>query len=118
MNSLTNEQQKLYQNAKIYYICIEKFEDKHAKDKKYRKVRDHCHYAWEYTSAANSISNLRCSVPQEISTVFHDGYNYDCNFIIKELAEEFQKQFTCLGENTGKIYNLFSYNTKRSPKNS
>ena len=29
---------------KICYICKEKFENKHLKDKKYRKVRDHCHY--------------------------------------------------------------------------
>ena len=28
-----------------------------------------------------------------------NGSNYDYHFIIKELAEEFKKQFTCLGEN-------------------
>ena len=43
MNLLKNEQQKLYQNSKICDICKEKFEDKHAKDKKYCKVSDHCH---------------------------------------------------------------------------
>ena len=32
-------------------------------------------------------------------TVFHNGSNYDYHFIIKVLAEEFKKQFTCLGEN-------------------
>ena len=32
----------------------------------------------------------------------HNGSNYDYHFIIKELAEEFKKQFTCLGENTEK----------------
>ena len=34
--------------------------------------------------------------------VFHNGSNYDHHFIIKELAEEFKKQFTCLGQNTKK----------------
>ena len=34
--------------------------------------------------------------------MFHNGSNYDYHFIIKELAEEFKKQFTCLGENTEK----------------
>ena len=29
---------------KICYIYKEKFENKYLKDKKYRKVRDHCHY--------------------------------------------------------------------------
>ena len=44
MKLLANEQQKSYKNAKICYICNKKFEDRHAKDKKYRKIRDHCHY--------------------------------------------------------------------------
>ena len=38
--------------------------------------------------------------------VFHNGYNYDYHFIIKELAEEFKKKFTCLGENTEKYTTL------------
>ena len=40
------------------------------------------------------------SVPKESSIVFHNGSNYDYHFIIKKLAEEFEKQFTCLGDNT------------------
>ena len=35
MELFTNEQQKSCQNAKNCYICKEKFEDIHAKDKKY-----------------------------------------------------------------------------------
>ena len=38
----------------------------------------------------------------KIFLVFHNGSNYDFHFIIKELAEEFKKQFSCLGENTEK----------------
>ena len=72
------------------------------KDKKYRKVRDHCHYAGKYRGVAHSTCNLKYSVPKKIPTVFHNGSNYDYHFIITELAEEFKKQFTCLGENTEK----------------
>ena len=43
MKLLTKEQQESYENANIYYICKEIFKNKYAKDKKYRKVRDHCH---------------------------------------------------------------------------
>ena len=43
MNSLTNEMQEPYEKAKLCYICEEKFEDKYANDKKYRKFRDHFH---------------------------------------------------------------------------
>ena len=40
---LTNEQQGSYENTKTCYICKEQFENKHVKDKKYCKIRDHCH---------------------------------------------------------------------------
>ena len=42
MTLLTNEQQELYENAKICYICKEMFEDKYANNKKCRKVRGQC----------------------------------------------------------------------------
>ena len=64
-------------------------------------VSDCCHYTGEYRGAANSICNLKYNVPKKILRVFHNGSNYD-HFIIKELAEEFKKQFTCLGENSEK----------------
>ena len=39
--------------------------------------------------------------------MFHNGSTYDYHFIIKELAEEFEGDFECLGENTEK-YITFS----------
>ena len=88
MKLLRKEQQESYENAKICYICKEKFEDKHLKNK-YCKVRDHCHYTGEYRGAAHSICNLKYSVPKKIPILFHNGSNYDYHFIIKELTEEF-----------------------------
>ena len=41
-------------------------------------------------------------MPKKTPIVFHNGSNYDYHFIVKELAEEFKKQFICLGENTAK----------------
>ena len=72
------------------------------KDKTYRKVRDHCHDTGEYRGATHSMCNLKYSVPKKIPIIFHNGPNYDCHFIIKEMAEEFKKQFTYLGENIEK----------------
>ena len=83
MKLLTKEQQESYENAKIFYICKEKIENKYVKDKKYRKVRDHCHYTGEYRGVARSICNLKCSVPKKIIIAFHNGSNYDSLFIIK-----------------------------------
>ena len=33
-----------YQQQRSVIFLKEKFKDKHADDKKHRKVRDHCHY--------------------------------------------------------------------------
>lgn len=37
--------------------------------KKCQKVRDPCHYTSTYKESANSICNLRCSVPNEIPVI-------------------------------------------------
>ena len=39
---------------------------------------------------------------KKIPIVFHNGSDYDYHFIIKELEEEFTRQFTFLGENSKK----------------
>ena len=43
---------------------------------------------------------LKYSIPKKIAVPFRNGFNYNYHFIIKELAEKFERQFTCLGENT------------------
>ena len=43
---------------------------------------------------------MKHRAPKKILIVFHNRSNYDYHFIIKKLAEEFKKQFACLGENT------------------
>ena len=75
MKSLTNKQQKSYENPKYCFICKEKFEDKQTSDKNYRKIRDHCHYAGEYRGAAHRICKLKYSVPKKMPIVFHNGSN-------------------------------------------
>ena len=102
INLLTKELQESYENAKICYIYKETFEIKNLKDKKYCKVRDHYHYTGAYRGAAHSICNLKYSVRKKVPIDFHNGRNYDYHFIIKELAGEFKKQFTFLGEDAEK----------------
>ena len=103
MKSLTKEQQRSHENTKKYYICKEKLESMYFKDEKYNKVRDHCPHIGEYRgTSAHCISNLKHSVPKNIPIAFHNGSNYNYHFILKKLAVEFKKQFSCLGESTGK----------------
>ena len=48
---------------------------------------------------------------------FHNGSNYDYHFIIKELVEIFERQFTCLGEKTEKYITFSVLMEKRSYQN-
>ena len=72
-------------------------------DKNHRRVRNHCHFTGKYRDTAHSICNLKFNVLNEIPVVFHNGSNYDNQFTIKELANECEEQFECLGENTEKL---------------
>ena len=55
-----------------------------------------------YRGATHSICNLKYSVAKKILIIFYNGSKCDYHFIIKTLAEEFKKQFNCLGESTEK----------------
>ena len=79
-------------------------------------IKYHCHYAGKYRGAAHSTCNLRYKTPKEIPVAFHNDSIYDYHFIIKELAEEFEGQFECLGENTEK-YITFSVPIKKELNN-
>ena len=59
MKLLTKEKQQLYENAKSFYICKEKFENVYLKDKKYCKVRNHCHYTKQFKDDPHKICNLK-----------------------------------------------------------
>ena len=115
MIPLTKKKEKKHNKQKKCYICKKGFSTDDD-DKKYHKVRDHCHYAGKYRGAAHNICNLRYKIPKEIPVVFHNGSTYDYHFIIKELAEEFERQFECLGENTEK-YITFSVPIKKQLDN-
>ena len=54
----------------------------------------------------HSIRNSKYNVTKKLPIVVLNGSNYDYHFIINELAEEFQKQFTCLGDNTEEYITL------------
>ena len=86
---LTYKENKSYKKQKVFYTCKKGF-TADDDNKKYLKVRDHCHYTGKYRAAAHSISNLRYKTPKEILLIFHNGSTYDYHFIIKELAERFE----------------------------
>ena len=101
MIPLTKKEEKHHNKKKVCHICKKRFSTDDS-DKKCHKVKDHCHYTGKYRGAAHNICNLRYKTPKEIPVVFHNGSAYDYDFIIKELATEFEGEFECLGENTEK----------------
>ena len=111
MIPLTKKEEKQDNKQKVCHICIKRFSTDN-NNKKYHKVRDHSHYAGKYRGAAHDIWNLRYKIPKEIPVVFHNGSTSDYHFIIKEIAEEFEGEFECLGENTEK-YITFSVPIKK-----
>ena len=98
MVPIADEEIESYENQEVCYICKKEF----STDKKYCKVRDHCHYTGKFRGAAHNSCNLRDEITKEIAIAFHNGSVYDYHFMIKELAFEFKDKFDCLGENTEK----------------
>ena len=80
--------------------------------KSQRSLSLHRKFRW----AARSECNLRYKVLKEIPVVFHSDSMYDYLYIIKQLAEEFEGGFKCLGENTEK-YITFSVPFKKEIDN-
>ena len=58
MIPLTKEEKKSHRTSRRCYICKKRFTTDD-NNKKYHKVRDHCHYTGKYRSAAHDICNLR-----------------------------------------------------------
>ena len=56
----------------------------------------------ENRGAVHSICKFKYSISKKIAIAFHNGFNYDYHFIVKELAEKFLKKLMCLGGNTEK----------------
>ena len=114
MMLLTEEEKRNHNKQKVCYICKKGFTT-HDSNKEYYEVKDHCHYTGKYRVAAHNICNLRYKIPKEIPIVFHNGSTYDYHFIIKHLAEQFEGEFECLGENTEK-YITFSVPRRKLEK--
>ena len=90
----------------IFVIFIKNILNKHAKDKEYPNAIDHYHCDGQYRGAPHIIFDLNYNVHQETSIDFQSGSKYNNHFIIKDLAEDFAKQFTGLRKNTETCINI------------
>ena len=116
MITLKNEEIKFYENQKQCHICKKGFFINKKDKYNHIKVRDYCHYTWKFRVAAHSICKLRYVVPKKIAIIIHNRSKYNNHFIIKQLPEEFEGQFKCLGENREK-YITYSVPIKKEVAN-
>ena len=72
MIPLTKKEIKMHCKQKVFSICRKKFivDDN---NKKYHKVKDHCHYTGKYRGAPHNTCNPRYKVPKKIPVIFHTG---------------------------------------------
>ena len=82
MLPLTKEELNSHQDAKVGYISGKRILKKIAKNRNYKKARDHCHYSGKYKGAAHNICSLKFKMPYEIPVVFHNMSNYDYHFAV------------------------------------
>ena len=107
MIPLADEELKSYEKQLVCYICKKEFSTDDD-NKKYQKVRDHCHYTEKYRGVTHDLCNLRYKMSKEIPVVFDNSSTYNYHPILKELVKEFEGEFECIGENTEKLL-LFQY---------
>ena len=74
---MTNEDEEIYNNSQICWICKEKLNTD--------KVRDHCHVTGKFRGAAHKKCNLKLRIPRKLPIIFHNLQGYDDHVIFKEL---------------------------------
>ena len=79
-------------------------------DKKYKKVRDHCHYTGKFRGTAHNKCNLQFKKPKFIPVVFHNLSGYDSHLFIKNPGVS-EGNINCIPNNEER-YVSFSKDTK------
>ena len=92
------------------YCLFDKTKNKLSRDRGKNSMKNFL--TGKYRGAAHNICNLRYKTLKEIPIVFHNGSTYHYHFIVMELAEEFEGEFKCLGENTEKYITFLVTITK------
>ena len=58
MIPLKKKEEKMHNKQKVCYICKKGFSTDDDDNKKYYKVKSHCHYTGNYRGAVHDICNL------------------------------------------------------------
>ena len=74
---MTNEDEEIYNNSQICWICKEQLNTD--------KVRHQCHVTGKFRGAAHNKCNLKSRIPRKLPIIFHNLQGYDGHIIFKEL---------------------------------
>ena len=74
---MTNEDEEIYNNSQICWICKEELNTD--------KVRDHCHVTGKFRGVAHNKCDLKLRIPRKLPIIFHNLQGYDGHIIFKEL---------------------------------
>ena len=92
----TEEDEIVYDDAKICWICQGEFSEKEdGRTKGKMKVRDHCHWTGKFRGAAHSSCNLRLIEQTFIPVIFHNLKGYDSHLFIKAF-HSLQEKRSCI----------------------
>ena len=61
---MTNEDEEIYSNSEICWLCNEKINTD--------KIRDHCHVTGKFRGAAHNKCNLKLRIPKKLPIIFHN----------------------------------------------
>src|SRR2546426_1001819 len=77
---LTQDDWKIYNQAKCCYVCKESFTGENY------KVRDHCHITCKFRGPACKRCNLQLKLTHTIPVIFHNLRGYDSHLLLQELG--------------------------------
>ena len=74
---MRSEDEEIYNNSRICWICKQELNTD--------KVKDHCHVKGKFRGTARKICNLKLRIPIKLPITFHNLQGHDGHIIFKEL---------------------------------
>ena len=72
---MTNEDEEIYENSHLYWICKKKLNTD--------KVRDHCHVTGKFRLTAHNKCNTNLRLSKKLPIIFHNLQGYNGQIILK-----------------------------------
>lgn len=104
MSTLTEEEEKFFNEASICHICKKDFKENQSDV----RVKDHCHITGVYRGASHQTCNLKYQISRTIPIVMHNLSGYDSHLLIRKLGDtkQFPGELTIIPHNSEKYLSI------------